>query len=71
MLELISVRFRLIDPTEILDHKRYYRPATLRRSSSEPDSRTSASSRSNSDSTSPRSPAHRSSPYGAKRRIRT
>ena len=30
ILELISVRLRLIDPTEILDHKRYYRPATLR-----------------------------------------
>lgn len=30
VLELISVRLRLIDPTEILDHKRYYRPATLR-----------------------------------------
>ena len=31
ILELISVRLRLIDPTEILDHKRYYRPVTLRK----------------------------------------
>jgi 2-polyprenyl-3-methyl-5-hydroxy-6-metoxy-1,4-benzoquinol methylase len=30
ILELISKRLRLIDPAEILDHKRYYRPATLR-----------------------------------------
>lgn len=30
ILELISVRLRLIDPTEILDHKRYYRPESLR-----------------------------------------
>ena len=30
ILELISVRLRLIDATEILDHKRYYRPVTLR-----------------------------------------
>ena len=30
ILELISVRLRLIDPAEILDHKRYYRPSTLR-----------------------------------------
>jgi SAM-dependent methyltransferase len=30
ILELISVRLRLIDPAEILDHKRYYRPGTLR-----------------------------------------
>ena len=30
ILELISVRLHLIDETEILDHKRYYRPATLR-----------------------------------------
>ena len=30
ILELISVRLQLIDATEILDHKRYYRPATLR-----------------------------------------
>jgi 2-polyprenyl-3-methyl-5-hydroxy-6-metoxy-1,4-benzoquinol methylase len=30
ILELISVRLGLIDPTEILDHKRYYRPSTLR-----------------------------------------
>ena len=30
ILELLSTRLRLIDPTEILDHKRYYRPATLR-----------------------------------------
>jgi SAM-dependent methyltransferase len=30
ILELLSVRLRLIDPAEILDHKRYYRPATLR-----------------------------------------
>jgi 2-polyprenyl-3-methyl-5-hydroxy-6-metoxy-1,4-benzoquinol methylase len=29
ILELLSVRLRLIDPAEILDHKRYYRPATL------------------------------------------
>lgn len=31
VLELISLRLRLIDPAEILDHKRYYSPATLRR----------------------------------------
>ena len=30
ILELISVRLRMIDATEILDHKRYYRPSTLR-----------------------------------------
>ena len=30
ILEVISVRLQMIDPTEILDHKRYYRPATLR-----------------------------------------
>ena len=30
ILELISTRLRLIDPAEILDHKRYYRPGTLR-----------------------------------------
>jgi 2-polyprenyl-6-hydroxyphenyl methylase / 3-demethylubiquinone-9 3-methyltransferase len=30
IMELISVRLGLIDPTEILDHKRYYRPSTLR-----------------------------------------
>jgi 2-polyprenyl-3-methyl-5-hydroxy-6-metoxy-1,4-benzoquinol methylase len=30
ILELISARLGLIDPTEILDHKRYYRPSTLR-----------------------------------------
>ena len=30
ILELLSVRLRLIDPAEILDHKRYYRPDTLR-----------------------------------------
>jgi 2-polyprenyl-3-methyl-5-hydroxy-6-metoxy-1,4-benzoquinol methylase len=29
VLELLSTRLRLIDPAEILDHKRYYRPATL------------------------------------------
>ncbi len=31
VLELISLRLRLIDPAEILDHKRYYTPTTLRR----------------------------------------
>lgn len=31
LLELISLRLRLIDAAEILDHKRYYRPGTLRR----------------------------------------
>jgi 2-polyprenyl-3-methyl-5-hydroxy-6-metoxy-1,4-benzoquinol methylase len=30
ILELLSTRLRLIDPAEILDHKRYYRPSTLR-----------------------------------------
>jgi len=30
ILELISLRLRLIDADEILDHKRYYRPDTLR-----------------------------------------
>ena len=30
ILELISLRLRLIDADEILDHKRYYRPGTLR-----------------------------------------
>jgi ubiquinone/menaquinone biosynthesis C-methylase UbiE len=30
VLEQVFVRLRLIDETEILDHKRYYRPATLR-----------------------------------------
>lgn len=30
VLELISMRLRLIDAAEILDHKRYYRPGTLR-----------------------------------------
>ena len=31
VLEHLFVRLRLIDPQEILDHKRYYSPATLRR----------------------------------------
>ena len=30
VLELLSVRLGLIDRTEVLDHKRYYRPSTLR-----------------------------------------
>jgi len=30
VLELLSLRLRVIDAAEILDHKRYYTPATLR-----------------------------------------
>jgi 2-polyprenyl-3-methyl-5-hydroxy-6-metoxy-1,4-benzoquinol methylase len=30
VLELLALRLRLIDPAEILDHERYYSPASLR-----------------------------------------